>query len=165
MKRLHFTERDLEFLRAVYFLDGIGEPVGPAKLARVLEVARVTAMKAMRRLEALGFGTYVVGEGLVLSGEGVAEVEESIWRHHVMERLMTESLGIPCSEACDESSRIQFGLSDGFVRMAFERMGKPENCDCGCAISPPYTDDRLDGCNWCRRQLVNGRRERGGVKG
>ena len=55
MKRLHFTERDLEFLRAVYFLDGIGEPVGPAKLARVLEVARVTAMKAMRRLEAKGY--------------------------------------------------------------------------------------------------------------
>jgi len=166
MTQILLTERDMEFLRAVYFLEDDGGAVGPARLGRALGVSRVTAMRAMRRLAAHGFGEYRPGLGLILNELGRREVERSIWRHHVVERLMTESLGISCESACDESSRIQFGLSDEFVEMAFEKMGKPANCHCGCAISPPYTPEGLDGCSWCRR-LTEGRKgaKKGGGKG
>ena len=153
MPHLYFTERDGECLRAVYFLSSTGSPVGPARLARALSVSRVTAMHAMRRLAALGFGEYVAGEGLVLSKDGLAQVEEAIWRHHVVEKLLSQSVDMPCGDACSESSRIQFGLSDEFVMAAFEKMGRPENCDCGCAISPPFDSGSLGGCNWCKLYL------------
>jgi Mn-dependent DtxR family transcriptional regulator len=151
MAKLYFTERDAQCLRAVYFLGGDGRPVGPTRLARVLGVTRVTAMSALRRLAALGFGEYLPGEGFLIGREGVDEVENSIWRHHVVERLITQSMGMSCDDACSESSRIQFGLSDEFVKAAYERLGRPDNCDCGCALSPPYDRESLSGCNWCRQ--------------
>ncbi len=147
------TQRDLDYLRAIYVIGGTNQPVSPTNLGKRLSISKVTAYQKMRRLECLGMGAYQRGMGLLLGDVGIARVEEIIQRHHVIELLLTKSLGISCSEACKESTRIQFNLSEDFIQLAFKKMGEPDNCECGCKITPPYSESDLTGCSWCQESF------------
>jgi len=145
------TERDLEYLRCIYVLGDGNIEVTPSMLALKLNISKVTAYQQMRRYEGMGLGRYERQKGFKLGREGRSMVEESIRRHHVIEHLLAEALDIPCKEACLESARIQYSLSDDFIELAFKRTGEPSNCECGCKISPPFDIDELNGCTWCQQ--------------
>ena len=49
------TNRDREYLRIMYFLNGESEYIGPVKLADAMGISKVCAFQKMHRLSALGY--------------------------------------------------------------------------------------------------------------
>ncbi len=143
------TLRDLHYLHTIYFLHGDKSPLSPTKLAKHLNVSKVTAYQKMKRLELLNFGTYHRQKGFVMNKKSLKTIEKSILQHHVLECFFAQTLNISCEQACEESSLITSNLSDEFINLIYQKIGEPLNCNCGCKISPPYTHDRIKGCNWC----------------
>ncbi len=147
------TKGDLKYLQAMFYLGGSDNTVSPTMLSRQLKVTKVSTYQKMKRLERLGFGTYVRQKGFKLNKKSIENIERSIFQHHVLEHFFTKTLGISCSEACNESAQIAPDLSDDFVNMMYHKLGEPLNCRCGCRISPPYKLNKLKSCTWCQQSF------------
>ena len=101
------TNRDRQYLRAIFRLRGSTRYVGPQELATDMGVTKVCAFQKMRRLEALGLGEYTIRKGLMLNREGAEMVEEEIRKHHLLEKFLKEQ------EATEEVRRRSF--DDGYA--------------------------------------------------
>ena len=150
---MHFTNRDLSYLQAIYYLGGNKVSISPTKLSSQLKVSKVTAYQKMKRLVVLGFGNYKRQKGFKMNNKSINDIEKFIFQHHVLEHFFTKTLGVSCSQACNESSQITANLSDEFITTIFEMLGEPANCNCGCKIPPPYEKETLKGCSWCQQSL------------
>ena len=146
----NITESGRRYLRAVYLCDGENTPVGPAEIGRKLGVSRVTAHEMLKRLSRMGFGEYIPGRGLQLNRNGMSEVTEDIWRHHVVESALIDLMGITShSLACAESSRTSWNMSSEVLDILYEKLGRPVYGKCGCRIYPGIDKESLKRCGWC----------------
>ena len=149
------TNRDINYLQTIFFLGGNKNPINPTNLGNKLNVTKVTAYQKMKRLAIFGFGTYIRQKGFLLNRKSIIEIERTIYQHHVLEKFFTQTLGISCDQACQETSQINGSLSEDFINKIHKKLGEPSKCNCGCKISPPYTQANLQGCNWCVSSFSN----------
>ncbi|MCK4613168.1 MAG: metal-dependent transcriptional regulator [Thermoplasmata archaeon] len=150
MNNESLTNRDEEYLRAVFLLNGLEEPVGPTKLANILGINKVSCYEKMRRLESLGLGKYVLKKGFLLNSEGASLAQSDIHRHHVLEKFIQNELGFSSKDACRESSRMGPHVSTEFMESILEKLGDNETCECGYCFNPPYDPKDLTDCHWCQ---------------
>ncbi|MFO7991101.1 MAG: metal-dependent transcriptional regulator [Thermoplasmata archaeon] len=153
MERDDLTQRDGQYLKAVYVLGGREEAVGPAMLARRMDVSRVGALKKMRRLTSMGYGEYLNNKGFLLNEAGIQAIQTEMRRHHVIEKFLQISLEMESEKACDESSRVGQYMSRETIDNMSERLGDELTCECGCCIEPPYEPEDLMHCHWVRKQM------------
>ncbi len=153
MIRDDLTQRDGQYLKAVYVLGGHEEAVGPAMLARKMDVSRVGALKKMRRLTSMGYGEYLDYQGFILNEAGVQAIQTEMRRHHVIEKFLQISLEMKSEAACDESSRVGQYVSKEAVESMSQKLGDELTCECGCCIEPPYDPEDLMQCHWVRSQM------------
>ncbi len=147
------TSRDREYLRGIFVLRGNREPVGPSRLAHLLEVSRVAVLEKMRRLEAMGYGDYVHRRGLLLNEVGIDAVQEDVRRHHMMEKYLQDTFGMGSTEACRESSAMDPFVSENLMRNISTFLGSELSCECGCCIDDKYEPEDLYDCHWFKRQF------------
>ncbi len=150
---VELTPRDREYLRGIFVLKGNREPVGPSKLAHILDVSKVAVLEKMRRLEAMGYGDYVHRRGLLLNEKGTEVVQKDIQRHHIMERYFQDNFGMESTEACRESSAMDPFISENFMRNISTSLGRELSCECGCCIDDHYDPEDLYDCHWFKRQF------------
>ncbi len=105
------TNRDREFLRVIYMLHGSTHPVGPAALSKKIGVTKVYAFQKMHRLQAMGYGTYMLHKGLKLNTKAINRIEQDVKRHHIIEAFLQESLGLSHKEACLEAEQLDQSMS------------------------------------------------------
>ncbi len=148
------TEIGRSYLRAVYLAGGQNQPVGPARIGKIVGVSRVTALEHLRKLAHRGYGTYIQGKGLLLNKEGAGMTQEDIWRHHVVEHIFSIVMDhLPHDMVCDEAAKTSTHFSRDFLDMAYEKMGRPGRGQCGCSIEPPFIRSEMMGCGWFRKTL------------
>ena len=147
------TERDREYMRAVFLLNGKEEPVGPSKLSEKMGVSKVGVLRKMKRIARLGMGDYIEQNGLLLNSEGVKVVERDIENHHIIEYFLQKSLDMDFPEACEESSKMGEIISDTFIESVREKMGDEISCECGLCLDPPYSPSKLKECHWCNKMF------------
>ena len=104
------TNRDREYLRVLYVLNGFTDPVGPVLLSKKIGVTKVCAFQKMHRLEALGYGKYFLREGLKLNKKACRLVKQDIKRHHVIEAFLQKKLGLTHHQACIEAEKLDLSL-------------------------------------------------------
>ncbi len=147
------TKRDREYLRIIYLLNGSNSPIGPVKLSKKLGVSKVCAFQKMHRLQALGYGTYVHRQGLVLNKKGKDLVQRDMKRHHVLESFLQKNLGLSHKQACLEAEKLDQSMSQVLFHKIIATEEKiPSSC---CSYDPeeiPTTTD-LKNCPWIRRLL------------
>jgi len=147
------TNRDHEYLRIIYLLNGSTQPIGPVKLAKKLGVSKVCAFQKMHRLQALGYGDYQPGKGLKLNTKGRKIVEQDVKRHHILESFLQQNLGLTHKQACLEAEKLDQSMSP----MLFKKIKSTENrlsSSC-CSYNPnekPTSSD-LKNCPWIKRLL------------
>lgn len=147
------TNRDKQYLRALFLMSSHQEPVGPAKIARTMGVSRTGALKKLRRLEFLGYGDYVDNKGLLLNSRGVDVVQKDTLKHHLMEKFLETSLDMDPEEACHESSALDPLISTRLMERVNDKYGEELSCDCGCCIEPYYEPETLVDCHWYQRMF------------
>jgi Mn-dependent DtxR family transcriptional regulator len=145
------TNRDKQYLRAVFLLQRSTDPVGPKKLAEKMGVSKVCAFQKMRRLEAMGYGEYIHRKGLKLNKLGVTTVEQEIKKHHVLERFLEDTFKIPFQEACDHSNHISPLICDKLMNNIENKVGTNMNCNCGNCLETPKNHSDLRHCHWLKK--------------
>ena len=137
------TEVVSRYLEAIYYMEAEGEPVRSARLADWLSVSRPTVTVALRRMTRDGMVRLNGRKEIELTERGRTEAAAIVRRHRIMERWLTDALGLDWVTADEEAARLEHAVSDVVERRLWETLGRPTSCPHGNPI-PGYAELRED---------------------
>jgi DtxR family Mn-dependent transcriptional regulator len=126
------------YLEAIYYMWSEGEPLRSARLADWLEVSRPTVTVALRRMAGYGMVKMNRRKEIELTAAGRRAAEAIVRRHRIMERWLTDGLGLDWVTADVEAARLEHAVSDVVERRLYEVLGRPGTCPHGNPI-PGYS--------------------------
>jgi DtxR family Mn-dependent transcriptional regulator len=115
-----------------------GEQLRSARLADWLGVSRPTVTIALRRMARDGMVTMNRAKEIQLTAKGKTAAESIVRRHRIMERWLTDALGLDWVTADAEAARLEHAVSDVVERRLYEALGRPSTCPHGNPI-PGYS--------------------------
>jgi DtxR family transcriptional regulator, Mn-dependent transcriptional regulator len=126
------------YLEAIYYIWNEGEPVRSARLADWLSVSRPTVTVAVRRMSRDGLVRLDARKEIALTAKGRRMAEAIVRRHRIMERWLTDGLGLDWVTADEEAARLEHAVSDVVEKRLYEVLGRPATCPHGNPI-PGYS--------------------------
>lgn len=128
------TEVASRYLEAIYYIDAEGESVRSARLADWLSVSRPTVAVSLRRMERDGLLSLDARKDITLTEAGRALAAAIVRRHRIMERWLTDQLGLDWITADEEAARLEHSVSDLVTERLYESLGRPPSCPHGNPI-------------------------------
>ena len=122
------------YLEAIYYMDAERETVRSARLADWLGVTRPTVTVALRRMTRDGMVRINAHKEIDLTDRGRLEAAAIVRRHRIMERWLTESLGLDWVVADEEAARLEHAVSEVVEQRLYEALGRPTTCPHGNPI-------------------------------
>src|SRR6202521_5664847 len=95
------------YLEAIYYIRAEGEPVRSARLADWLSVSRPTVTVALRRMPRDAMVRLNARKEIELTPKGRRMAEAIVRRHRIMERWLTDGLGLDWVTADAEAARLE----------------------------------------------------------
>ena len=126
------------YLEAIYYMWSEGEPLRSARLADWLGVSRPTVTVAVRRMSGYGMVRMNKRKEIELTAVGRRAAEAIVRRHRIMERWLTDGLGLDWVTADEEAARLEHAVSEVVERRLYEVLGRPTTCPHGNPI-PGYS--------------------------
>ncbi len=126
------------YLEAIYYMWSEGEPLRSARLADWLAVSRPTVTVALRRMAGYGMVRMNGRKEIELTAAGRRAAEAIVRRHRIMERWLTDGLGLDWVTADEEAARLEHAVSEVVERRLYKVLGKPTTCPHGNPI-PGYS--------------------------
>src|SRR5438132_2412412 len=133
------TEVVSRYLEAIYYMEAEGEAVRSARLADWLGVSRPTVTVALRRMTRDRMVRLTGRKEIELTDRGREVAEAIVRRHRIMERWLTDALGLDWVVADEEAARLEHAVSDRVESRLWEQLGRPTSCPHGNPI-PGYAD-------------------------
>jgi DtxR family transcriptional regulator, iron-dependent repressor len=127
------------YLEAIYYMWAEKEPLRSARLADWLGVSRPTVAVGLRRMTRDGLVRMNGRKEIELTARGKREAESIVRRHRIMERWLTDGLGLDWVTADAEAARLEHAISDVVERRLYEVLGRPATCPHGNPI-PGYSE-------------------------
>ena len=122
------------YLEAIYYMWSEGEPLRSARLADWLAVSRPTVTVALRRMAGYGMVRMNRRKEIELTPAGRKAAEAIVRRHRIMERWLTDGLGLDWVAADEEAARLEHAVSEVVERRLYEVLGRPTTCPHGNPI-------------------------------
>jgi DtxR family Mn-dependent transcriptional regulator len=122
------------YLEAIYYMWAEGEPLRSARLADWLSVSRPTVTVALRRMTRDGMVRMNTRKEIELTPTGKRVAESIVRRHRIMERWLTDGLGLDWVTADAEAARLEHAVSEVVERRLYEVLGRPKSCPHGNPI-------------------------------
>ncbi len=122
------------YLEAIYYISNEGEAVRSARLADWLSVSRPTVTVALRRMSRDGMVRLNARKEIELTARGRRMAESIVRRHRIMERWLTDGLGLDWVIADEEAARLEHAVSDVVEKRLYEVLGRPATCPHGNPI-------------------------------
>ena len=123
-----------DYLAAIYDLSGSGKPVIGARLAKHMKVSPPAVTEALQRMARLGYINFGAGKEISLTKKGKALAEVMARRHRLLERWLTDILGLDWTEAHEEAHRLEHALSPKVEDRLAAILGMPSTCPHGNPI-------------------------------
>src|SRR5512134_688134 len=123
-----------DYLGAIYDLAGTDKPVIGARLARHMHVSAPSITEALRRMQKDGYIRLGGRKEIRLTTKGLGIAETMARRHRLIERWLTDVLGLDWSRAHDEAHRLEHALSPVVEERLAETLGMPSTCPHGNPI-------------------------------
>jgi DtxR family Mn-dependent transcriptional regulator len=123
-----------DYLAAVYDLAGSGRPVIGARLAKHMGISAPAVTEALHRLTRGGYVKMGRGKAVALTQRGREIAEVMARRHRLLERWLTDSLGLNWTDAHEEAHRLEHALSPRVEERLAELLGMPSTCPHGNPI-------------------------------
>ena len=127
------------YLEAIYYMWSENEPLRSARLADWLGVSRPTVAVGLRRMTRDGLVRMNARKEIELTAAGMSAAESIVRRHRIMERWLTDGLGLDWVTADAEAARLEHAVSDVVERRLYEVLGRPATCPHGNPI-PGYSE-------------------------
>lgn len=101
-----------DYLKAVYVLAAAGERATTSAVAERMNVSAPSASAMMKRLAGLGLVERAPYRGVALTGAGRRRALEVLRHHRLLERYLSDSLGMPLDAVHAEADRLEHVLSE-----------------------------------------------------
>src|SRR5215212_7707684 len=111
VSREHATVAEEEYLQSIYWLMEAGLPITGANVARAMQVSAPTVHEMVGRLENDGYITRNDDKSLAFTDTGRDHAAQIVRRHRLIERFLTDVLGIPWDEVHEEAERLEHAMS------------------------------------------------------
>jgi DtxR family Mn-dependent transcriptional regulator len=142
MSHDHATVAEEEYLQTIYWLQEAGLPMTGANVARAMQLSAPTVHEMIGRLERDGYVTRGSDKHLQFTGEGLEHAKGIVKRHRLIERFLTDVLGIPWDEVHEEAERLEHAMSPVLEERMLAAIGDAKTCPHG---HPIEAGTRIDG--------------------
>src|SRR6201988_1053202 len=103
------TVAEEEYLQTIFWLQEAGLPMTGANVARAMQLSAPTVHEMIGRLERDGYVTRGPDKHLRFTDSGREHATDIVRRHRLIERFLTDVLGIPWDEVHEEARRLGSG--------------------------------------------------------
>lgn len=134
MSNSKITQAIEDYLRTIYALEEEVQPVIAARVAEEVGVTPSTMVTTLRRLEAEGYLKVVRRKEIHLTAAGKQVAERILRRHFLLERFLTDLLGLDWVKAHQEAHRLEHALSQEVEDRLAKLLGYPTTCPHGNPI-------------------------------
>jgi len=131
-----------DYLKAIAEAETDGEPVIAATLVRWLNVTPAAVTMALRRLRRDGLAVVKSGGQVQLTSKGRDIAERIRFRHHLIERMLSEMFGMEWYKVHDEAERLEHAVSADFEEKLIAKLGANGICPHGNDIRGDGVADR-----------------------
>jgi DtxR family Mn-dependent transcriptional regulator len=129
-----------EYLEWIYRLSKENDEVTTTDLARKLKVSPASVTGMLKRLAERGLIDYQPYKGILLTPEGRTVAARIIRRHGLIERLLTDVLGLPWHEVDQVAGRIEHVITDEVEERIAQLCDYPTTCPHGQPIDMEAPD-------------------------
>ncbi len=134
------SEAAERYLEAIYYIEHEGEVPRPGRLAEWLGVSAPTVTVSLQRLARDGLVRIAEDRSVELTDSGSDAAATIVRRHRIVERWLTDVLGLDWATADLEAAQLTHGMSDLVLDRLDDRLGRPNTCPHGNLIpgrTPP----------------------------
>ena len=137
----HPTTTVEDYLQCIYSLEGEGDTVISARLARRMRVTPPTAWATVRRMVRDDLVTLDSKKVIHFTPKGHELAEDITKRHRLAERFLCDVLGLGWAEAHEEAHVFEHAITPRLEPRIFALAGNPTTCPHGSPI--PGTGGKL----------------------
>jgi DtxR family Mn-dependent transcriptional regulator len=133
----HATEAEEEYLQIIFWLEEAGLPITGANMARAMQLSAPTVHEMIGRLERDGYVERRADKSLAFTGSGREHAQAIVRRHRLIERFLTDVLGVPWDEVHEEAERLEHAMSPVLEQRMLAAIGDAKTCPHGHPIDGP----------------------------
>ncbi|MDQ3573180.1 MAG: metal-dependent transcriptional regulator [Actinomycetota bacterium] len=134
MSHDHATVAEEEYLQIIFWLEEAGLPMTGANVARAMQLSPPTVHEMIGRLERDGYVTRSADKTLSFTDHGREHATAIVRRHRLIERFLTDVLGIPWDEVHEEAERLEHAMSPVLEERMLAAIGDATTCPHGHPI-------------------------------
>src|SRR5947199_7261064 len=125
------TPAEEEYLQIMFWLEEAGLPITGANIARAMQLSAPTVHEMIGRLEHDGYVVRADDKSLSFTGDGRAQATAIVRRHRLIERFLTDVLGVPWDEVHEEAERLEHAMSPVLEERMLTAIGDAKTCPHG----------------------------------
>src|SRR5579884_3979886 len=136
------TVAEEEYLQTLYWLLEAGLPMTGANLARAMQLSAPTVHEMLGRLERDGYIVRDAGRTIDFTLSGREHAERIVSRHRMIERFLTDVVGVPWDDVHEEAEHLEHAMTPRFEAYVRASVGDARTCPHG---HPIRVGERIDG--------------------
>jgi DtxR family Mn-dependent transcriptional regulator len=136
------TEAEEEYLETLFWLFEAGLPMTGANLARAMQLSAPTVHEMIGRLERDGYISRDADRMISFTPSGRAHAEHVVSRHRMIERFLTDVVGVPWDDVHEEAEHLEHAMTPRFEAYVRAAVGDAATCPHG---HPIRVGERIDG--------------------
>ena len=118
----------------MFWLEEAGLPITGANIARAMQLSPPTVHEMIGRLERDGYVSRGDDKSLAFTDDGREHAQAIVRRHRLIERFLTDVLGIPWDEVHEEAERLEHAMSPVLEERMLAAIGDATTCPHGHPI-------------------------------
>lgn len=129
------TIAEEEYLQILFWLQEAGLAMTGANVARAMQLSPPTVHEMLGRLERDGYITRGTDRAIAFTPSGAEHAEGIVRRHRLIERFLTDVLGVPWDEVHEEAERLEHAMSPVLEERMLAAIGDAKTCPHGHPIA------------------------------
>ncbi|MGB0092957.1 MAG: metal-dependent transcriptional regulator [Solirubrobacteraceae bacterium] len=138
----HATAAEEEYLESLYWLFEAELPMTGANLARAMQLSAPTVHEMLGRLERDGYIVRDLERTIDFTPDGRGHAERIVSRHRMIERFLTDVVGVPWDDVHEEAEQLEHAMTPRFEAYVRNAVGDALTCPHG---HPIRVGQRIDG--------------------
>ena len=142
MATAHATDAEEEYLQTLFWLFEAGLPMTAANVSRAMQLSPPTVHEMVGRLERDGYVSRDADRTIDFTPSGRTHAEHIVSRHRMIERFLTDVVGVPWDDVHEEAEHLEHAMTPRFEAYVRAAVGEAKTCPHG---HPIRVGERIDG--------------------
>ncbi|MHB8691666.1 MAG: metal-dependent transcriptional regulator [Solirubrobacteraceae bacterium] len=136
------TVAEEEYLQSLFWLFEAGLPMTAANLVRAMQLSAPTVSQMIGRLERDDYIQRDADRVISFTDDGREHAERIVSRHRMIERFLTDVVGVPWDDVHEEAEHLEHAMTPRFEAYVRASVGDAATCPHG---HPIKVGERIDG--------------------